>query len=290
MCKIRFGPAGTGESFSTLGFKKSAQAIAYVRRFSLTAYEYQCGRGVRLSDETAETFLREASVSDVKLSLHAPYFISLSSVDAEKRDNSISYILESARAAQRIGADRIIVHTGSATKISREEAMTLAADTLQRAQKALDEAELGNVCICPETMGKLGQLGTLEEVLSLCKLDERMIPCIDFGHLNARTQGSLKSKEDFLRLYEQVENELGEDRARRFHAHFSKIEYTAKGESKHLTFSDTVYGPEFEPLCDALIRKNATPTIICESSGTQAEDAQYMAQVYQKMTEGDLEK
>lgn len=285
MSEIRFGPAGTGDSFSVRGFKKSAQAIEYVRQFGLTAYEYQCGRGVRLSDETAETFLRDAPAADVRLSIHAPYFISLSSVDPEKRDNSIGYILESARAAKRIGADRIVVHTGSATKMSREEAVALAADTLRRAQQALDEEGLGGVHICPETMGKLGQLGTLEEVLTLCKLDERMIPCIDFGHLNARTQGSLKTEADFLRLYEQVENELGADRAHCFHVHFSKIEYTSKGESKHLTFADTVYGPEFEPLCEVLVKKNAAPTIICESSGTQAEDAQYMAQVYQKMKE-----
>ena len=290
MSKIRFGPAGTGDSFSALGFKKSSQAIEYVRRFGLTAYEYQCGRGVRLSDDTAETFLREAPAADVRLSIHAPYFISLSSVDPEKRDNSIGYILESARAAERIGADRIVVHTGSATKISREEALALAADTLSRAQRALDDEQLGGVHICPETMGKLGQLGTLEEVLELCRLDERMIPCIDFGHLNARTQGSLRTEADFLQLFEQVENVLGTERARCFHVHFSKIEYTSKGESKHLTFEDTLYGPEFEPLCEVLVRKNAAPTIICESSGTQAEDARYMAQVYKNMMERNSEK
>ena len=290
MDKIRFGPAGTGDSFSQLGFKKSAQAIEYVRHFGLNAYEYQCGRGVRLSDETAEAFLRQAPEADVALTIHAPYFISLSSVDEEKRDNSIGYILESARAAKRIGADRIIVHTGSATKISREEAMALAADTLRRAQQALDENDLDGIHICPETMGKLGQLGTLEEVLELCRIDERMIPCIDFGHLNARTLGSLKTEADFCALLDKTADVLGEDRARRFHVHFSKIEYTSKGESKHLTFSDSVFGPEFEPLCEVLLAKNAYPTIICESSGTQAEDAQYMADVYNKMTERNYSK
>lgn len=280
MSKIRFGPAGNGEDFAALGFKKMTQIPDYVSHHGLNAYEYQCGRGVRVTEATAEALLTEMPKLGIAVSLHAPYFISLSSVEEEKRDNSVGYILDSARAAMSMGARRIIVHTGSATKLSREQAMLYAADTLQKAQRALDEEGLHEINICPETMGKLGQLGTLEEVLTLCKLDERMTPCIDFGHLNARTQGSLQRVEDYLALYTAVENALGEDRARHFHAHFSKIEYTAAGEKKHLTFEDNQYGPSFEPLCEVLLRKNAAPTIICESAGTQALDAKWMLDYY----------
>ena len=131
-------------------------------------------------------------------------------------------------------------------------------------------------------MGKLNQLGDLEEVLTLCTLDERLIPCIDFGHLNARSFGALCQPKGMEPIFEQMEQLLGNERMRSFHAHFSKIEYTQPGgEKRHLTFADTVFGPSFEPLAELLCKKNASPTIICESAGTQAEDALWMKEFYQ---------
>ncbi len=123
-----------------------------------------------------------------------------------------------------------MVHTGSCGKLPREEALRLAKDTMKKAIAALDNEGLGNIRVCPETMGKMNQLGTLEEVLELCTLDERLLPCIDFGHLNARTLGALKEKQDFAAVLDAIENKLGAARLKEFHSHFSKIEYTAGGE------------------------------------------------------------
>ena len=172
--------------------------------------------------------------------------------------------------------------------ITREEALELAKDTLKRAYQALDEQNLGHIHLCPETMGKVNQLGTLEEVLELCLIDERLIPCIDFGHLNARTFGKLNSFEAVKEVFDKMEDKLGTSRMRQFHSHFSKIEYTLKGGEKcHLTFADTIYGPQFEPVAEMIVRKNASPTIICESAGTQAEDALTMKQIYCRQKEQD---
>lgn len=275
--KTRFGPAGNAESFAAAGFKKNTQIPAYLTGMGLTAYEYQCGRGVKISDESAAELGRLAAEQDIALSLHAPYYISMSSVEVEKRKNSVDYVLQSARAAAAMGASRIIIHTGSCGKISRDEALTLASETMRWCIEALDQNELGHIHMCPETMGKINQLGTLEEVLALCKLDERLIPCIDFGHLNARTLGGMKDAAAFGAVLDTVENTLGNERMRRFHAHFSKIEYTDPGgEKRHLTFEDTVFGPCFEPLAEWIVKKNCAPVIICESAGTQAEDAAAM--------------
>ena len=201
----------------------------------------------------------------------------------EKRDNSINYVLQSAQAAKMIGASRVIVHSGSCGKMTREKALELAKDTVRRCLKAMDEEGLGDIVFCPETMGKINQLGNLDEVLSLCELDERLIPCIDFGHLNARTLGQVNSRESFLEILDAVENRLGIDRLKQFHSHFSKIEYTDNGgEKRHLTFEDAVYGPEFEPLAELIAKKNLSPVFICESAGTQAEDAQAMMEMYRK--------
>ena len=276
----RFGPAGNSDSFGKMGYKGSLDVPEYVVKMGLDHFEYQCGRGVNIGEEKARKLGELAKKKGITLSLHAPYYISMSSVEEAKRLNSLNYILSSARAVDWMGGDRIVVHTGSCGKISREEALKLAKDTMRLSLAALDEAGLGHVHICPETMGKVNQLGTLYEVMELCKLDERLIPCIDFGHLNAREQGWFKSLEDFERVFDTIENELGADRLRVFHSHFSKIEYTTGGEKKHLTFEDKVYGPDFEPVMEIVARKNCSPIFVCESDGTQAEDAKAMKDHY----------
>ena len=284
----KFGPAGSAESFKAMGYKSSLQIPEYLNKFSLDCFEYQCGRGVNIGEEKAKELGSIAKDKGITLSLHAPYYISMSSVEEEKRLNSVNYILASARAVNAMGGDRIVVHTGSCGKISREKALSLAIDTMKLAIDALKSEGLYHIHICPETMGKVNQLGTLQEVMELCKIDESLIPCIDFGHLNARDLGILKSKEDFEGVLDQIENDLGKDRLKVFHSHFSKIEYTAGGEKRHLTFEDTVYGPDFEPLMELVYKKGLNPTFICESAGTQTEDAKQMKDYYLSLAKGGI--
>ncbi len=280
--RVHFGPAGNSNSFAAMGYKKNTDIPAYVVKMGLNAYEYQCGRGVKISASSAEALGKEAAAHGVQLSLHSPYYISLSSVEEEKRTGSIRYILESARAVDAMGGVRVVVHSGSASKISREQALAYAKQTLANAAAALDEQGLSHIRLCPETMGKINQLGTLDEVIELCRVDERFIPCIDFGHLNARTLGGLRTFADYEEIFTKIENGLGLSRLREFHAHFSKIEYTQNGgEKRHLTFEDTVFGPDFEPVAELIVKKGCSPTIICESDGTQAEDAKAMRDMYE---------
>ena len=283
----KFGPAGNSNSFTDMGYKHSLQVPEYLEKFGLNAFEYQCGRGVNIGLDKARLLGKAARERKITLSLHAPYYISMSSVDEDKRLNSINYILSSARAVNAMGGERIIVHTGSCGKISREHALDLAVDTMKRSIAALDAEGLSNIRICPETMGKINQLGDLNEVLTLCELDERMLPCIDFGHLNARTLGGLKEFKDFENIFNEIERRLGLSRLREFHSHFSKIEYTTGGEKRHLTFEDTVFGPNFEPVIELTARKNCSPTFICESDGTQAEDAALMMNYYKELVNNE---
>lgn len=286
MSKIWFGPAGTAESFSSMGYKKTIQIPEYLERMGLNAFEYQCGRGVRVNDSTAESLKKDFAEKNLRMSLHAPYYISLSSTEEEKRKGSVRYILESAAAAKKLGADRVVVHSGSCSKISREEALELAGGTLKMALAALDEAGLSDITLCPETMGKINQLGTLEEVLELCTIDERLLPCIDWGHLNARTLGKMTTREEFEEAFRLFDDKLGRDRLRVFHSHFSRIEYTENGgEKRHLTFADDQYGPWFEPLAETILKYGCTPVIICESAGTQSEDAAAMRDCYRDISE-----
>lgn len=278
----RFGPAGNSDSFKEMGYHSGMGVPEYLEKMGLNAYEYQSGRGVRIGKESAASLGEKLAEKDIQVSMHAPYYISLSGVDEKKRvEGSLRYILQSAQAVDWLGGKRIIVHSGSATQITREEALALAKDTLTKAQAHLDAEGYQHIHICPETMGKVGQLGTIEEVVELCQVDERMIPCIDFGHLNARTFGEMNSREEFKYVLDLLENKLGEYRSKNFHVHFSKIEYTDPGgEKKHLTFEDTQYGPDFDPLAELLVERDCTPVIICESAGTQAEDAIKMKNIY----------
>ena len=275
---IKFGPGGNPDGFYEKGFKASVDMPEYLADIGLNAYEYQCNKGVKISEKTAGVLREKALKHDVFLSIHSQYYISLSSVEAEKRDKSIEYIMQCLRIAEVLGAKRIVVHSGSAAKMSREEALFLASDTLKRTlEAARSEGISEDILICPETMGKINQLGDFSEVMELCSADERLMPCIDFGHLNSRTFGSLKTDEDFEKLINEMENKLGSYRAKNFHCHFSKIEYSKKGgEVKHLTFEDETYGPSFEPFGNIIIKKNLTPVIICESAGTQDIDSLFM--------------
>ena len=272
----KFGSSGNPDDFYAQGYKHSAQMPVYLRSLGLDAYEYQCGRGVRLGEETALALRAAAEENGITLSLHSPYFISLSTTEESKIEGNLRYIIESAEAVTALGGCRVVVHSGSCGKVTREAALEASKANLLRAQRELDERGLSHIRLCPETMGKINQLGTLSEVLELCKLDERFLPCIDFGHLNARTRGGCSTAEQFAAVLDETENALGRERASQFHAHFSKIEYSEGGEVRHLTFADTVFGPSFEPLAELIARRDLSPFILCESAGTQGLDAAEM--------------
>ena len=273
-----FGPGGNGDLFYAAGKKSTKDAPKWLKEFGLDAYEYEAGKGIMAGEDALRTIGEEAKKHGIAMSLHAPYFISLSSVEEEKRLNSIKYIEKSLWAANLLGADSIVIHSGSAGKISREEGMKLSCDTLYRVIEAVGYT---SIKLCIETMGKINQLGTLDEVIEQCKVDPHYVPCVDFGHLNARNIGGVFSTvDDYRRVFHKIGESLGDEVARNLHCHFSKIEYTNAGEKKHLTFADETYGPEFEPLIEAIIIDNLTPRIICESDGTQAEDALKMKKHY----------
>lgn len=281
MERAKFGPGGNSEAFYAAGLKSSVDAPAWIKSIGLDAYEYQAGNGLTAGVDTLKRIGAAASASGIRMSIHAPYFISLSGTNQEKRLGSIRYIRESLTAGEHLGAYLTVVHTGSAAKISRQEAMSLAADTLNR---LLDEVPDNGIFVGLETMGKLNQLGTLDEVITLCKISPRLVPVVDFGHLNARECGGYyRSADDYRRTFHRIGEALGDEIARNLHCHFSRIEWTSSGEKKHLTFADTDFGPDYEPLMEAIARDALTPTIICESAGTMSDDALTMKKCYERM-------
>ena len=275
-----FGPAGNAESFP---YKSSVDAPRWLNELGLDCYEYQCGKGVRVKEDTAVALGRQAQEHGISLSLHAPYFINLANPDPESQEKTIGYITSSCLVADQMGATRVVIHSGALMKRTREEAMNIALPFLRRIVAVCEDQGFGHITLCPETMGKINQLGDLDEVLRLCQVHESLIPCVDFGHLYARSLGKDEGAEAVERMLSRMESELGTDRASRFHSHFSHIEFTPNGGEKcHRTFDDDGgYGPAWEPLAQAVAERGWSPTFICESAGTQAEDALTMKRIYQ---------
>lgn len=277
---IKFGPSGNGESFYAAGHKHTEEAAAYCKSLGLDCYEYSFGRGILLSESKAEAIGAAFEEEGIELSVHAPYFINFANPDDEAAQKSYGYVLSSAKFLKLFGGKRLVFHPAAQGKATREEAVTRTADRLKVLRDYIYLNNLEDLYFCPETMGKAAQIGTLEEIVAFCKIDKIYLPAIDFGHINAREQGSLKTVEDYKSRLEYMIAELGYEWVKRFHVHFSKIMYGAKGEIKHLTFEDNKYGPEFEPLAIALKQLKLEPYIVSESSGTQTEDAVEMKRIY----------
>ncbi len=292
MTNAKFGVAGNSESFYAEGNKHTTESPAWLKSKGLDAYEYQCGRGYTAGETSMREVGKEAKKHGILMSLHTPYYISLSSTELEKRLNSIEYIKKGLWAAECLGADTIVVHTGSAGKITRQQAMNYASDTLY---KLFEDIVDTNIRIGLETMGKLNQLGTLDEVLTLCKIHPSLCPVVDFGHLNCRgksesgvfdiseqtaTGGVFVTVDDYRTVFDKIGSRLGASFANTLHCHFSKIEYTKQGEKRHVNFKDDGFEPPFEPLIEAIVKENVSPRIISESAGMQTEDAAAMKQYY----------
>jgi len=281
-----FGPAGNSDSFSVV-HKSSLAAPEWIAGFGLDAYEYQCGKGVNVGEATARKLGENARTHGIRLSLHAPYFINLANPDPESLQKTIGYITAACRAADWMGADRVVIHSGALMKRTRREALDIALRSLERVVAACDAAGYGHITLCPETMGKINQLGDLDEVLELCQVDGRLLPTVDFGHLYARSLGADEGEEATERILDRMEERLGGERASRFHSHFSRIQFTpGGGEKMHLTFAQDEFGPDHMPLMRSLARRGWSPTIICESAGTQAEDALTMKTAYRHFLAG----
>ena len=279
---IHFGPSGNDEEFYALGYKHTIQAAQWLKEKGLNAYEYAFNRGVNLSDDKAKEIGDAFAECGISVSAHGPYYINLANPDDEMVDKSYGYIIDSLKKLKIMGGNHLVVHIGSQGKATRQEAIDLIYKRLNVLKGMLAKENLLDMYVCLETMGKPAQIGTYEEIIDMCTVCDSFMPTFDFGHINALTGGTLKTEADYEKIIKLCYEKLGKERTNNVHVHFSKIEYGAKGEIRHLTFDDNVYGPEFEPLAKVFKKYNMTPFVICESRGTQSRDAVIMKNIYEK--------
>lgn len=280
---VRFGPSGNDESFYSQGYKKTLDSFKWIKDLGLDIYEYSLGNGITLKLETATAMGLEAEKNGIEVSIHAPYFINFANPSLEAREKSINYCLNSLKLLDAFKGQKCVIHSGSCLKQDRKEALKILYQGFDSLLEKVYEHNLNKFYLCPETMGKYQQIGTYQEIIDLCTLDKCLIPTLDFGHINCVLQGGLKKEDDYRKIFDYSFEKLGKFKTENLHIHFSKIEYSSKGEIKHLDLSDNNYGPNFETLAKVIKEYSLNPTVICESKGKMATDALKLKNIYNKI-------
>ena len=262
----RFGPAGVPPLFRILG-AKVPDVPRLLREEGLDAFEYQAvqwGQKPQMKQKDAENLGFEARKNDVLLSLHGTYYVNLCGekevVEASKRR-----LIACATAAQWMGAYVVVFHPGFYGRVEKSEAFGNCVKALKEVRSEMDSLGIGKVKLGPETMGRVFQVGTLDEIMTVCETVEQTQLVIDWSHLHARHLGRFRKADDFRVVVEEVERRLGTEVVRNMHCHFSKIEYTDKGERRHHILDEARYGPDFQMLAEVITDFDLRPVMICET-------------------------
>jgi deoxyribonuclease-4 len=262
----RFGPAGVPPIFHIM---KAAltDVPRLLREEGLDAFEYEAvrwGAKPQIKREDAEKFGFKARENDVWLSLHGSYFINFCGekgiIKASKRR-----LIACVTAAEWMKAHVVVFHPGFYSKKTQKEAFVSCIEALKEVVETMRMLRIKNVKIGPETMGKHSQFGSLNEVLSLCEEIEQTQLVVDWGHLHARDGGRFKTVDDFRKVVEEAEKRLGTEAVKNMHCHFTKVEFTDKGERRHHIMDETDFGPDFADFAEVISEFKLKPVIISES-------------------------
>ena len=278
---VLFGPSGVEQQHSAEGIN-ILKVPEFIKEQGLDAFEYSFGHGFNMSIKTALLAGLQFKQHNIKLSLHAPFYINFANPDEVMYQKSVGYLMTGIKFLRAFDTDKLVFHAASCGKAERQDAFNL---TFERFKETFDKMEeeklLEGLYLCPETMGKTMQIGTYKEVIDLCTVNSHLVPTFDFGHINSIMQGALKTEEDYKRIFDYSIEKLGFERTSNCHIHFSKIQYGDKGEIKHLNYTeDNVYGPIFDPLARVLLDYNLSPRVITESMSHMVSDAILLKNIY----------
>jgi len=276
MKELLFGTAGI--PISSKG-NPTADGIAAVKKLGLGAMELEFVRSVNISREKAPEVKKSAQENKIILTCHAPYYINLNSLEKAKLKASIYRILNSARIANLCGAWSVCFHPGFYQKSTKEEAFNRVKQSLKELIQKLKD-ENNNIWIRPETTGKESQFGNLDEILELSREFGNVMPCIDFAHFHARTNGRYNSYKEFSGILEKVEKKLGKKGLENMHIHITGIAYGEKGEKHHLNLEESDL--KYKELIKALKDFKVKGVAISESPNIE-KDALLVKNIYNKI-------
>lgn len=292
--QIKFGVAGFPVNFFDSQYgKKRENIFTWIQEIGLDAIELQCTYGIKMKEEQAMLYHNLAEEHGLILTMHAPYYISLASTNNEVVERSKIEIKKAFKLAKILGVKRIIFHPGAGYGKTVEDRKKGLQRLINALNSIKDDLDTKNIKIYPEIGGKINQLGSLDEIIEICKNVNYARPCIDLAHLHARELGSMTSKDKIVNVLKKIEIELGRDILEETHFHVYPVDYTDKGEKVHKAFgekkdnsqlslfeADNEYMPKAKDYVDAIKEMNLKPITICEAHNTQDIGAMLMKDLY----------
>lgn len=259
MDSLKFVTAGQPICNGSAGYDK---AFDILQNLNLDGMELEFVHGVRMSPANRELVKKISNEKNMVLTAHGPYYINLNSKEDEKIAASITRVLDTARMGKELGAYSVTYHAAFYMGMKPEDVYKKVEKSMEEICKTLDE-EGNDIWVRPETTGKATQWGNLEEIVKLSKDFKQVLPCVDFSHLHARTNGLYNTYDEFCKIFETIGNEIGSYALENFHAHIAGIEYGPKGEKKHLMLKES--DMNYTDLLKAFKKFDVKGVVVCES-------------------------
>lgn len=276
MDTLKFVTAGQPICNGTAGYEN---AFKILQGLKLDGMELEFVHGVRMSPPNRKLVKEIADAKDMVLTAHGPYYINLSSKEEEKIEASVKRVLDTARIGKELGAYSVTYHAAFYMGMNADEVYKKVEKSMQEICSVLDE-EGNDIWVRPETTGKPTQWGDLEEIVRLSKDFKQVLPCVDFSHLHARTNGKHNTYDEFCAIFDHIGTELGDYALQNFHAHIAGIEYGPKGERKHLMLKES--DMNYEDLMKAFKKFDVKGVVVCESP-VMEEDAVILKEYYNSL-------
>lgn len=259
MDKLRFTTAGQPICTEGAGYERAFQILEELK---LDGMELEFVHGVRMSPPNQKLVKELSKAKDMVLTAHGPYYINLNSKEDEKIEASKKRIIDTAKMAESIGGYSITYHAAFYMGMDKKDVYNRIEKSTAEMVETLQKENV-RIWIRPETTGKGTQWGDVEEIVRLSKTFEQVLPCVDFSHLHARTNGKYNTYDEFAKVFETIGNEIGQYALENFHAHIAGIEYGEKGEKKHLLLEES--DMNYKDLMKAFKDFDVKGVVVCES-------------------------
>lgn len=274
-----FGVAGTPTNYKG----KFKDLFAWLREMGLNAFEIQCVYGFKISDQNKQIYIQEQQ-NGMHFSIHAPYYINLGSKNTPSVEKSKEYMRQGIELAKSIGVNRIIFHPGGGHENTPEGRKFAINQLIDAVNEICSSVDMGDVRLYPEIGGKTANLGSLDEIIYICRQCKFCYPCIDIAHLHAREIGSLTDEQQIFDRLEKIKKQIPE-KFEKIHFHAYTIQYNDKGEMHHLVHGETMSNgeegkPNLKQFVNVLHKMNVKPWVVSEAKESQEISAKYMRDLF----------
>ena len=259
MDTLRFTTAGQPICTEGAGYEKAFEVL---EQLGLDGMEIEFVHGVRMSPQNQKLVKEQSKSKNMVLTAHGPYYINLNSKEEEKIEASKKRIIDTAKMAETLGAYSITYHAAFYMGMDKETVYNKVEKSMAEITETLKSLNI-KIWVRPETTGKATQWGDVEEIVRLSKTFEQVLPCVDFSHLHARTNGEYNTYDEFAKVFETIGNEIGDYALKNFHAHIAGIEYGEKREKKHLLLEES--DMNYKDLIKAFKDFDVKGVVVCES-------------------------